>query len=496
MAENCPDGRVLSVLNLELSEGVDVSDGATAPGKLFKASMEYVGTIPGCFDVKWARERRNVCVLILWDNPLSWRSFQESVGFTRLAPLVTHNIANRSMMLPRVQGSVPKKAERFLGRMEITLQADLDSNARLQFECQVSAIMGDVGTGACRELASGWIEHNAPVSRLIVDQENIPARTECIYLILYESAEDDDIERNSPELRERLGQVPVSTNVKKKFSISPRMIYQDNHEPPSLEPAPLQPQVGTLAGALQRGIRRSALNENMDVATAHLTEYKCYPTDPMAVSQAQLYMRHNAHYTALWRLGPRPNPGRVLPEPYVVDIAWLKARSSLDKIKQRIGKMLDYKIRQLVGYHSGFWVRVADSAHEFGVCTVWGNESIRATTKAEYCEILERFDDGSSYLDAPPVQQSVSWQRSEEADERVSLGELLHIEVITFRVPHDARRRELFEYAFTGFRRFVRISPFHSHDIAVCPCEADTKSPQNHAGMGNVWYAAASVHSL
>lgn len=69
-AENCPDGRVLSVLNFVLSEDVDVSDGATAPGKLFKASVEYVGTIPGCVEIKCAPEKHNVCVLILWDSTL------------------------------------------------------------------------------------------------------------------------------------------------------------------------------------------------------------------------------------------------------------------------------------------------------------------------------------------------------------------------------------------------------------------------------------------
>lgn len=377
-AENCPDRRVLSVLDLDLSEDVDVSDSAIAPGKLFTASMEYVATIPGCVDMKWARKKQNVCVLILWDSPLSWRSFQGSVGFTRMAPLVTQNIANRSIMLPQVHGSAPNKAAIFLWRMEITFQADLDSNAGSQFESQVSAIMGGVGTGACREFASGWIEHTVPFSRLPIAEETIPARTECTYLILLESAEDEDVERHISELRERLGQVPVSPDVKKTFSISPRMTYQDNHEPTSLAPASVPSQVDTLAGALQHGIRRSALNEKTEVVTAHLTEYKCYPTDPCTVSQAQLYMRSSAYYTALWPLGVGPQPNRGLPEPYVVDIAWLKTRSSLDRIKRRVAKMLNYRIRQLVGYQSGFWVRVADSAHEFGVCTgicIWRDQS-------------------------------------------------------------------------------------------------------------------------
>ncbi|OAQ97396.1 hypothetical protein LLEC1_05660 [Akanthomyces lecanii] len=458
-AENCPDGHVLSVLDFMLPEDMDVSDGATAPGKLFKASMEYVSTITGCVEILCARERQNVCVLILWDSPLSWRSFQESVGFTRMAPLVTHNITSRSMILPRVQRPVPDKAARFLWRIEVIFQADLDSNARLHFESQVSASVNDVGTGACRELASGWIEHDVAVSRLTMDKAGMSARAECTYLMLYESAEAGAIEHNIMELREKLGQIPISSDVRKKLSLSPRMTYHDSHEPSSLEPAPSQSQAGTLAGAVQRGIRRSALNEKMPVNSTHLTEYRCYPTDSYTVIQGQLYMRYKAHYMALRRLGPQPDRGLVLPEPYVVNIAWLKTRSSLDKIKRRVAKMLDYRVRQLVGYHSGVWVRVADSAHKFGVCTVWESESMRAMARSAYCEMLECFDDGSCYLNAPPVQQSVPWQRS-EAHERVSFGGYdSRIEVITFRLPHDARRRELFEHAFTGFQRSVSLSP-------------------------------------
>ncbi|KAJ2979403.1 hypothetical protein NQ176_g3273 [Zarea fungicola] len=374
--ENCPDGPVLNLLSFELSEGVDLSDGATAPGKLFKAAMEYVRTIPGSVEIKLARETQNFCILSLWDSPLSWSSFQKSVGFTRIAPLVTHDIANRSMMLPRLQRSFSSKAARFLWRIEIIFQADLDSNARSRFESQVSAVVGGFSTGACREFASGWIEHNVPYTRFPISEEDIPARTECTYLILYESAEDNDAERDISELRQRIGLVTLSPGVEKKFSISPQMTYQDTHEPPSLksEPpsldsVPVQSQAGTLAGALQRGIRRSTRNEQMEVVTAQLTEYKCYPTDPYTLSQAQhLYMRSSI-YTALWRLGTGPNRDLVLPEPYVVDITWLKTRSSLDMIKRRVAKMLNYRIRQLVGYHSGFWVRVADSAQEFAVFT-------------------------------------------------------------------------------------------------------------------------------
>lgn len=366
-AENCPNGRVLSVLNLEFAEHVDVSDGTTAPGKLFKASMEYICTIAGFIDMKWAREGQNVCVLVLWDSPLSWRSFQESVGFTRMAPLVTRHIVNRSVLLPQAQVSAADKKARFLWPMEIIFQADLDSHARSQFEGQVSAILGDVGKDACHGLVSGWIEHDFPASRLPIQEADLPIRTECIYIIFYESTEDDNVEIS--KLRELLDHVSASPDVKKKCNIGPRMAFQDIHEQSPVEPAPVQPQVGTLAGALQRGIRRSAVNEKMEVASAHLAEYRCYPSDPHTVSQVGLYKRLNLQYMALWRLGSRPNDVPALQEPYMVDIAWLKTRSSLDMIKRRVGKMLNYRIRQLIGYHSGFWVRVADSAHEFGVCT-------------------------------------------------------------------------------------------------------------------------------
>ncbi|KAJ3492445.1 hypothetical protein NLG97_g5390 [Lecanicillium saksenae] len=352
--ENCPHGRVMSLLDMELAEDVDVSDATTAPGKLFKATIEYTSTLTGLVGINWMRSKQNVAISRFYKNG--------TTGHTSHYEPHDHAFPGPNIGV--------KKAARFLQSMEITVQADLDSNARLQFEHQVSATLSEVDMGACHELASGWIERDFPASRLPIAKEFIPARTESIYVIFFcESAEGDDIECKISELRERLDQAPVPLGVKKELSISPRMTLQGNYHPSTVEPTPAQPQIGTLASALQRSIRRSALNEKVEVATAHLAEYKCYPTDPYFVCQAELYKRHVAGYMALRRLGTPPDHVPVLPELYVVDIAWLKTRSSLDKVKRRVGKMLNYRIRQLVGYHSGFWVRVADSEHEFGVCT-------------------------------------------------------------------------------------------------------------------------------
>lgn len=54
-------------------------------------------------------------------------------------------------------------------------------------------------------------------------------------------------------------------------------------------------------------------------------------------------------------------------ELYMVDVAWLITRSTLDKVKHRVSNMMNHRIRQLPSYLGGFWVCSSESMHGFGV---------------------------------------------------------------------------------------------------------------------------------
>lgn len=367
-AENCPGGHVLSLLDFTFLAGVDVSDLSTAAGTLFEASIENVRAIPGCVDLKVASQERQVCVLILWEGALSWKSFHESIGFVRMARLVARDIINRSVMVLGVPGFLSRKTKS-LWCIETTFEVDLDSDTRLRFESQVSAIVNHLWGGTWEAFTSGWIEHNVSGSIYATEESNAQMWAQCTHIMIYESDGDGSHDQKVSGLVERISRIPMLPDINKKCILRPTMAYHDIPKPPLPESEPMtRPQARTLAGALQSPIRRGALNVKLgDLEAGHAPSYSCLPIGPRPVVQGCLYRPsfplRFIPFGMVWSRGDVPV------EPYMVDVAWLTVRSSLDRIKRRVAKMLDHRVRRLPGYHSGFWVRIVDSAHGFGVFT-------------------------------------------------------------------------------------------------------------------------------
>ncbi|KAJ2978442.1 hypothetical protein NQ176_g3812 [Zarea fungicola] len=177
-AERFPAGQILSVVNLTFLSGVDVSDTSSAPGQLWEASLQYIASIPGCTYLKSASQEQEAVAVILWENCLSWKSFQQSTGFVRMAPILTQKMMNRSLRLP---ATVILGTKKYLQCIETTFEADLDSNARSRFEHQFLSIIEPYVTKHSL-LASGWFENNASMS------DNSLATwvdSGCAYLTLY-----------------------------------------------------------------------------------------------------------------------------------------------------------------------------------------------------------------------------------------------------------------------------------------------------------------------
>ncbi|KAJ3478026.1 hypothetical protein NLG97_g8686 [Lecanicillium saksenae] len=174
--ENVPAGQILSLLDFTFSIGVNISDNSTSPGRLWEASIENTCAIPGCVDLTWAVHDCQACVVILWDSGWYWKAFQESTGFAKMAPLVSRDIVNRSILvldrlrLVSYEGHIP-------WRVEVTFEAGLEADTRLKFEIQVSHILEHLFSEGSQAFTCGWAEHDAPTRADATEEDMARVKT-------------------------------------------------------------------------------------------------------------------------------------------------------------------------------------------------------------------------------------------------------------------------------------------------------------------------------
>lgn len=295
--ENCPSVRVLSIFDFTFAAGVDVANSSTAPGKLWDATIEYIQSMCGCVALKWASRECDSCVLILWEDPLSWKSFQESLGFVRLAPLAARQIEQRAVMVGDLATLGSSEADT-LWRIETNIEADLNPQARIQFEAHVGAVVDRIAPGSRQPFASGWIEHTASASYYATEEDNAKVKTQCTYIMLFGSGDNEGCDSMIAELVENMSQIPLLTDVKKECVVKPIMAYHDSPEPPPPQSAAaIRPQAITLAEVLTCPMRRSALNVQLqDLEQAHVPDYSCSLISPREFGQGYLYRRDCSIY--------------------------------------------------------------------------------------------------------------------------------------------------------------------------------------------------------
>lgn len=362
-AEQFPAGQVLSVVNFELLPGVDVSDTSSAPGQLWEASLQYIASIPGCTDLKSASQDQDAVAVILWENSPSWKSFQQSTGLTRMAPLLAHEMVNRSLMLP---SAFVLGAKKYLRCLETTFEGDLDSDARFRFEKQFLSMMKPHGAKYSL-LVTVWFEHNASV--YIKQEQDTRECTHSTHIALLELDDKGDDCTDLTELATRLSQASILPDTRIKSSLSAALTYMDNPGPPAMISSPTFPgQFSTLAGTLQFPASRHFSDEASSIQGLELEKLPgvdCTPCRLFLLSQGNLY-RLTYPLSSFGMLRYLAGPPL---EPTMVDVAWLTTRSTLDRVKRRVSKMLNHRVRQLAGYMGGFWVCQSDSVHGFGVFT-------------------------------------------------------------------------------------------------------------------------------
>lgn len=372
-ANSLPATPVMSIVELVVQSTASISDWSSAPGKLWEMTLQYLWSIPGCSDIKWGFEKENptaAVVLIMWETGMTWKSFQESLGFVPITPLLANKMRSRCIKLSKT-ARLASQGQIILHRFESTFDTDLDTASRQHFETECTTATAALGLSTYLSRNCGWIEHEASASVYATADVNAKVRTQCTHIALLEFDKADTEALRTTKLATKLAQIAASPTKKPNVTLKIAETQPDDQSVAAKRSvAPMSvANLTTLADAL-----RCNINRNFTEAVAHNTMssvYKgvrCTPHVPFSHTQGNL--------DVISRNPPRPlfgmqEHGLAGPRysPHIVDVAWITMRSTLRKTQRKVAKMLNYRVHKLPGYRSGFWARCIDNDNMFGVFT-------------------------------------------------------------------------------------------------------------------------------
>lgn len=376
-ADMLPSTPVMSIVELVVLSEADLSDSSSAPGKLWEMTLQYLWSIPGCSDIKWGFEKENsaaAVVFIIWETGMAWKSFQESLGFVPITPLLANKMRSRCMKTSAT-ASIASQGQTILYLFESTFDTDLDTASRQHFETECTTATAALGLSNYLSRNLGWIEHDASSSVYATVDDNTKVRTQCTHIALLEFDNADTEALKTTKLVTKLAQIAASPTKKPNVTLKIAETHPDNQRVAAKRSvAPMSSaNLTTLADALRCEISRSfteaaAHNTTISTTSSVYKGVRCTPHVPFSHTQGNLgVIRGNAlrppfGIQELGLAGPRQSP-------HIVDVAWITMRSTLLKIQRKVAKMLNYRVHKLPGCRSGFWAPCIDNENMFGVFT-------------------------------------------------------------------------------------------------------------------------------
>lgn len=375
-ADNLPATPVMSIVELVVQSPVEISDWSSAPGKLWEMTLQYLWSIPGCSDIKWGFEKENstaVVVLIMWETGMAWKSFQGSIGFVPMTPLLANRMRSRCIKLSTT-ASLASQGQTILHRFESTFDTDLDTASRQHFETECTAATAALGLSNYLSRNCGWIEHDASASVYATADDNAKVRTQCTHIALLEFDKADSEALKTTKLVTKLAQIAASPTKKPNVTLKIAETQPDNQRAAKRSVTPMSvANLTTLADALRCEINRSyteavAHNTTTSTTSSVYKGVRCTPHIPFSHTQGNLDVisgnppRPSFGMQEHGLAGPRHSP-------HIVDVAWITMRSTLLKTQRKVAKMLNYRLHKLPGYKNGFWARCIDNENKFGVFT-------------------------------------------------------------------------------------------------------------------------------
>lgn len=162
-ASDLPPKPLLSVCKLSFRAGTNFCQGEQTAARFWTASLEYIRSIPDCTAFYWApiqNEPETLIALLQWEDVPAWKSFQSSIGFRLMIPILTTECLNRAIpvRLPDgvAAGDIVEMAAFQLPATEPTVD--------------FSAIWDQFAASAGRSndaqwiVSGGWLERDGPYS--------------------------------------------------------------------------------------------------------------------------------------------------------------------------------------------------------------------------------------------------------------------------------------------------------------------------------------------
>jgi hypothetical protein len=149
---------VLSIIHLKIVSDVSVLIESTPTAKLWFATVQYISTIPGCTAIYWGTEAgqddKNICLLIQWQDHMSWDRFQRSMALSLMLPVLAENPSNRCALLSLPRNvTTPQAITLFC----VTFPLGIRTEKREQFSNNWKKLE-ESWTKEAIEVRGGWLE--------------------------------------------------------------------------------------------------------------------------------------------------------------------------------------------------------------------------------------------------------------------------------------------------------------------------------------------------
>ncbi|KAL5322993.1 hypothetical protein ACEPPN_007519 [Leptodophora sp. 'Broadleaf-Isolate-01'] len=162
--DSLPLSSVLSIVELTFKAGIDIRDDSKPAGKLWKATLEYMLTLPGLESLFWGlsvESSGSVYLLLQWGSPVGWQTFQKSFGIGLVVGLLASPPFNRALRL-RVDLCSAKTS--YLDAFSFPFHARISTQEKKTIEDAVSKSLSLVVETSSAEAWLQWLELDVPAN--------------------------------------------------------------------------------------------------------------------------------------------------------------------------------------------------------------------------------------------------------------------------------------------------------------------------------------------
>ncbi|OAA53573.1 CheY-like superfamily [Cordyceps fumosorosea ARSEF 2679] len=440
-SEMC-DMPVLSILKLELRQGMDIQDATGALCKLWAAVLRYIRSMPGCVFLRWGVTRpdgNTIFCFIQWKSSAAWHEFQKSPGFQPMTAFLASNVWNRHVKLgaPAIAA-----ATQWTRVVTISFDAFVDGDEKKEFHQEFCSRFDSTS------LCSGWLEHNAVVFAEHTEAQAATARTPTIFFSLL------DKNGSSPEhFRDDVDFATISGIERETHSHLIRFTEDAATAGPVV---PLHNSPGdTIAWICDTDLLQHTAAA-IALPSSENTQNTRFP-GPRASECSQGDLNEDGELPELPALSPPPHNS-------LLKVAWIRLHEISSA--EAVHEALHHPLSKLKGYQMGTWALDHERDLVVAIITMWRFDEDEAS-RERYHATLKSLVRASPQVDQTWVLEHRSMPAS------VWMHEYTCMEINTFHVPNDPGYQGLFTSAVSRWKSSMVANRQRSqHNAGACDEEA------------------------